>query len=196
MAPKTTTRPTSTSKPTTGPQDNGQATGTQPELCGVQFMRKTPQGKEKQYACTLPAGHPATKKHGLARREPLPEVSLSVLSTLEDVPEQEKLQVRNETGSRERSAEQRAVDEHVKSVWDEWVAAGKPSAFNDSPRKRYMFEPGQGESILSMLRRAERLHGVRVRALPVKRHESGRDMLYWSVTDVKPKTTTTGQSDS
>lgn len=181
MATQTAPKPRPSGKPAATPPVKPEGAETATATCGVVFERKTPQGKVKDYACTKDKGHEG--KHGLARREALPEVSLSVLDSLEDVPETEKLPVRAETGTRERSAEQKAVDGHVAQVHAEWIAAGKPSAFNDSPRKRYMFEPGQSENILSMLRRAERLHGIRVRALPVKRHESGKEMLYWTVTD-------------
>lgn len=164
------------------------------EKCGADYPR-TVKGKATVGHCGKPKGHPSEGEnngHGrtpyVARAE-VAEVPADVLDSYEAVPSDEVVAIKADTA--ERSDAQKKVDANVKDSHESWVVAGRPKAFNDAPRKRYMMDPDHVAGMTKMLRRAERLHGVRVRIAPVKTHESGKAMLYWVAVDSAPK----GQPD-
>jgi hypothetical protein len=121
-----------------------------------------------------------TKKYQRKVFEALPDNAFA----MEDVPETEAaIQVNEIT----RSDDQRRVDADVLAAHVQWVASGKPVEFNKSPRKRYVVDPQHVEAIKAMLTRAGSLHKVNVKVAPVKRHESGKAMIYFVAKDRQPR---------
>jgi len=164
-------------------------------VCGQEFTVAS----GKTVTCVREA-HDDKIKHS-SRKTNKPSVLPTVaLATLEDVPETDVVTVTETT----RDEHQTLVDAQVMDAHTKWVAAGKPKEFNKSPRKRYYLAPDEVDGARAMLRRAETLHGVRVRIAPAKHHAcadhpedgcpfAGKVMLYWTAVDRNPrkdKTTT------
>lgn len=101
-------------------------------------------------------------------------------------------------------AQQKIVDEHVAKAYAEWVKAGKPKlSFNEAIAaglaSRYFMTPGDEESVRAKLRSAARYHDVGLQIAKLKKHESGKHMLYWRALDLQkhqkpatPPVTSTG----
>lgn len=142
--------------------------------CGAVF------GKGNKSVCTLDKSHDGSHKRTYARKQwsPLPEGF--TLAGAEDVPETEVFHVTEQ----KRDEYQQKFDADVKAAHDAWVAAGKPSDFNKSPRTRYLVNPGEEERYLDWLDKAATLHDVNVKvAKPLPRHTSGKLMVVYVAKD-------------
>lgn len=149
--------------------------------------------------CVKPVGHtqegtPAFEQYGKGhasrlqtRKEykPIPKNALNSLKPVDPTEEVEYGAVG--AAASERDEVQQMIDGHVKDAYQEWVAAGKPEKFNDSPRKRYTFSPELEESFRAGLRSAGRLHSVSVRIAPAKRLDNGKVALYWTAQDIRER---------
>lgn len=114
-----------------------------------------------------------------------------VFASFGEVPHDETADYGGGVGAQERDEKQLIVDGHVKQNYDNWVKAGKPKlGFNDSIKaglaSRYMMMPKDEEAMRHRIRSAARFHGVGVRIAKLKKHESGKYMLYWTVQDLQP----------
>jgi hypothetical protein len=147
-------------------------------------------GKRKEYAA-LTAMVPEGADEEAAKTAPM--------FSFDDVPDDEEVTGVRET---ERSAEQKEIDVRVLAAHEAWTAAGKPSEFNSpsvtvkdgdgndvkvTPRKRIMFAPGNAETVAAMMDKAARFHGVNVRLVGPRHHESGNHFYFYVVKDKTAK---------
>jgi hypothetical protein len=150
--------------------------------------------------CVKPAGHdtvPAIRdKHGVGHVSRIvnrdkqvklpPKTTFAKLDLLDD-DDAVAYGAGRGASAAVRTDEQKSVDSHVKDIHDAWVAKGKPSEFNKSPRAKYWVKPDEEEGARAMLRSAERYMSgqlkiqLSVRIAPLAKHESGRHMLVWTV---------------
>ena len=147
--------------------------------------------------CVKPPGHTGGHASRLQERRTYKPVKADVFSSLEAVPTTETVDYgagRGPAANRydgEDGAQQKIVDEHVKKAHDAWVKAGKPKlGFNDAIKaglaSRYFLTPGDEESVRAKLRSAARYNKVGLQIAPkLKKHESGRHMLYWRAQDLQ-----------
>ena len=195
------TEQTTTTTAPDAPESNGAGT-TEAPLCG--HLVNTEKGSKP---CVKPQGHdtegtPAFEEFGkghasrIQKRKEYAPIPKAALSSFKAVDEKEIVEY-GATGAQapERDEVQQEIDGHVKDVYQEWVAAGKPENFNDSPRKRYQFNPELEESFRAALRSAGRLHGVSVRIAPSKKLQNGKVALYWTAQDVRERDTKQTKDD-
>lgn len=88
---------------------------------------------------------------------------------------------------------QRQLDHDAEVVYNQWLSAGKPTAFKDAPRVRYEVPEAAVESLLKACRRTvgtggpEPVRGKTFRYRPGTVAETGLSVIEWFVSDVVPK---------
>jgi hypothetical protein len=140
--------------------------------------------------CLKPPGHDG----GHVSRLPkvYKAVKLDVFSTMEPVPTTEEVEYGGGKAAEPRKEPQLTVDKQVKENYDTWVKAGKPKlGFNEAIKaglaSRYFMAPSDEEAVRAMLHSAARFHKISVAIAPLKKHESGKHMLYWRSQDIRPQ---------
>jgi hypothetical protein len=88
---------------------------------------------------------------------------------------------------------QKQLDHDAEVVYNQWHAAGKPTAFKDSPRVRYEVPEKAVESLLKACRRTvgtggpASVQGKTFRYRPGVVAETGLSVIEWFISDVVPK---------
>lgn len=106
-------------------------------------------------------GKPAENSDGKAKRvrktyAPIPTAALKA----QPVPKSAELLI---LPGRERTDEQRVVDNEVKRIVLEWIEAGQPKSFRDMPKGLYELPPAQAETIRFMLNKAANYLNAKLR---------------------------------
>jgi hypothetical protein len=157
--------------------------------CGDAYTTKVRGGGTKIRLCDKPntdAGEKHTGPHGKVRQEMvLPD--LAELASFEMVPDSERVEYGAGRNPEDRSEHQKKIDAEAVRVHDAWVAAGRPSKFNDCPRGRYFTTPELEQSYRSMLRSAATFNGFKLRSPGLQKHTSGRHMIVWTMVDQPAK---------
>jgi hypothetical protein len=88
---------------------------------------------------------------------------------------------------------QKQLDHDAEVVYNQWLSAGRPTAFKDSPRVRYEVPAAAVESLLKACRRTvgtggpEPVRGKTFRYRPGTVAETGLSVIEWFIADVQPK---------
>jgi hypothetical protein len=88
---------------------------------------------------------------------------------------------------------QRQLDHDAEVVYNQWLNAGKPTSFKDSPRVRYEIPENAVEPLLKACRRTvgtggpESVRGKTFRYRPGTVAETGLSVIEWFICDVQPK---------
>lgn len=149
------------------------------ELCG-----KPVQVKDGAKPCIKKPGHDGDCAMRARNVVDVTKLSLADMAA-ETFGQDEKIGLITEPG--ERSEQQTYVDGLVKEAYEEWVKAGKPTTIpamiKAKVMMRFFLDPEMKQAYVKLLDDAGKLHGVRVRKLPVQKHDSGRFMLPWAAVD-------------
>ena len=91
---------------------------------------------------------------------------------------------------------QRQLDHDAEVVYNQWLSAGKPTSFKDSPRVRYEVPEAAVESLLKACRRTvgtggpAQVQGKTFRYRPGTVAETGLSVIEWFIADPTPKPST------
>ena len=125
----------------------------------------------------------AKKSHGNSKGPVLKPVAVDAFES-EDVPKDE-WETHPLSDGPVRDASQLKVDNDVKAVHAEWIAADRPPV-HDAPRKRYVVSPDIAPAMKWMLGQAGKLHNVQIKIQPVTHGADGRQVIVFTAID-KPK---------
>lgn len=140
--------------------------------------------KDGTKPCAKAPGHDGD--HATRTRKTVKPLTIAASAlALDGFGADETVEVLTEPG--DRSELQLAVDGHVLGAHQQWVAAGGPKSFSAAVKagvaKRYFIDPEERDAYVLLLDSAARLHGIRVRKLPVQKHTSGKYMIPWVAMD-------------
>lgn len=167
---------------------------TEVKTCGATYKRKVKGGAEKEFTCGKPAGHTPADAHGqVTAKKPAVTLSAGVLDSFEVVPDTEFVAL----VTRERSADQVKVDGHVKKNHTDWIEAGRPEDWGESPRARYLLPVEEVDGVKELIRNAAKFHNVKAQINQPVKHVSGNMSLQFRVIDLpgSEKTDTPTESE-